>query len=211
MKYIILLLLGIVFSSCMHVGMMGSGDAHHSGTSPTTESVLVKETTFGDIKAVATFAPLQMDEDIVQSLKLVDARTSQPISGARVYFHAVYMHTPDATTSHNHSGENSNRRPESEHEINIDQEVKESSEAGVYTIPYGSSRPGEHTLMFHIAAIGDRTFDPELVIEATRTLAPQSHEHSGGMMGMSGTTTYIVLGAVVMSAMMVLMLSRGAF
>ncbi len=209
MKYIILLLLGIVFSSCMHVGMMGSGDAHHSGTSPTTESVLVKETTFGDIKAVATFTPLQMDEDVVQSLKLMDARTSQPISGAKVYFHALYMHTVESAASHNHP--QSNRRPESEHEINIDQVAKESNEAGVYSIPYGSSQLGEHTLMFHIAAIGDRQFDPELVIEATRTLAPQSHEHSGGMMGMSGTTTYIVLGAVVMSAMMVLMLSRGAF
>ena len=127
-----------------------------------------------------------------------------------MYFHAQYAHTIDQNGAHDHSGAKPKGRPESEHDINIEQELKESREAGVYSIPYGSSQPGEHTLMFHIAAIGDRKFEPEIVIEAKRMLAPQSDEHSGGMMGMSSTTTYIVISTVVVGIVMtVLMLGRG--
>lgn len=212
MKTIILVLSGILFSSCMHVGMMGTGGGHHSGTTHemSAESVLEKEVIVGDIKATATFPPLQMDNDVVVSLRLVDARTSQPIPGAKVYFHAQYTHTLNQNGAHDHSGAKPSGRQESEHDINIEQEVKERREAGVYSTPYGSTQPGEHTLMFHIAAIGDRKFEPEIVIEAKRMLMQQSQEHSGGMMGMGSTTTYIVVGAVVMGAMMAAMLlSRG--
>ncbi len=170
------------------------------------ESVLEKEVIVGDLKATATFPPLQMENDVIVSLRLVDARTSRPISGAKVYFHAQYAHTLDQNGAHDHSGAKPNERLGSEHDINIEQEVKESREAGVYSTPYGSTQPGEHILMFHIAAIGDRKFEPELVIEAKRMLMKQSHEQSGGMMGMSNTTTHIVLGAVVMGAIMTVML-----
>jgi len=218
MKQIILVLSGILFSSCMHLGMMGGGDGNHSAAAHemTAESVLEKEVIVGDIKATATFPPLQMDNDVVVSLRLVDAKTSQPISGATVYFHAQYAHTLDRNGlrprrgAHDHSDAKPSGRPESEHDINIEQDVKESREPGAYLIPYGSSQPGEHTLMFHIASIGDTKFEPELVIEAKRMLAPQSHEHSGGMMGMSSTTTYIVVSAVVVGIVMTaLMLGRG--
>lgn len=211
--------LSFVFLSCMHVGMMGTGGGHQSGASHemSAESVLEKEVIVGDIKATATFPPLQMDNDVVVSLRLVDVKTSQPISGAKVYFHAQYAHPLDQNEAHDHAGAKpsegvltDNGRQESEHDINIEQELKESREAGVYSIPYGSTQPGEHSLMFHIAAIGDRKFEPEIVIEAKRMLMQQSHEQSGGMMGMSGATPYIVVGAVVMSAFMVAMLlSRG--
>lgn len=209
MKLIILVFTGIVFSSCMHLGMMGHGDHANASNTAAAEPVLVKEATFDDIKAIATFAPLQMEEDVMLRLELIDTRTSQPISGAKVFFHAVYMHTAEVSASHNHGSDT--QRPKGNHEINIDQEVHESSEAGVYTIPYGSSQPGEHRLMFHIAAIGGRKFEPEFVVEAKRMLKPESHEQSGGMMGMGGATPYVVAGAVVMGAMMVLMLSRGTF
>jgi hypothetical protein len=137
---------------------------------------------------------------------LIDARTLQPISGAKVYFHAQYAHKLDANESHNHSGANPSGRPEGEHDVNIEQEVKESREAGVYSIPYGSTQPGEHTLMFHIGALGDRKVEQEIVIEAKRVLALQSHEHDKGMMGMSSTTTYVIIGAVVMGVMVAAML-----
>ena len=212
MKQIILVLSGILFSSCKHLGMMGGGDGNHSAAAHemTAESVLEKEVIVGDIRATATFPPLEMDNDVVVSLRLVDPKTSQPISGAKVYFHAQYAHKLDANESHDHSGAKPSGRQESEHDINIEQELKESREAGVYSTPYGSSQSGEHTLMFHIAAIGDRKFEPEIVIEAKRMLMQQSHEQSGGMMGMGSTTTYIVVGAVVMGAIMtVMLLSRG--
>lgn len=209
MKLAILIIASMMFSSCMHLGMMGAGDGHHSGGTQemTTDPVLEKEVIVGDVRAIAIFPALKFGEDVTLTLRLMDARTSQPISGAKVYLHAQYAHKLDANEPHNHSGANRSGRPESEHDVNIDQEVEESREPGVYSIPYGSSQPGEHTLMFHIAAIGDRKFEPEIVIEAKRMLAPQSHEHSGGMMGMSSTTTYIVVGAVVMGAIMIAMLA----
>ncbi|MBI5473555.1 MAG: hypothetical protein HY961_14545 [Ignavibacteriae bacterium] len=207
MKTLILLLSSLVFSSCMHMGMMGHGDHASASHSAATESVLEKEVILDNVKAVATFPPLQTDKDVVMRLRLVDARTLQPVPGAKVYFHAQYAHVATQNSSHDHSGATSGGPPERDHDVNIDQDVREST-PGVYSIPYGSSQPGEHTLMFHIAAIGDRKFDPEFVIEAKRTLAASSHEQGGGMMGMSSTTTYVVIGAVVMGAMMALMLAR---
>ncbi len=212
MKTLIVVLSGLIFSSCMHVGMIGTGGNHHSGTTNemTAETALEKEVIVGDVKATATFPTLQMDTDVVLRLRLVDRQTSQPIPAAKVYFHAQYAHKLETNSSHDHSDANRNTRPESEYDVNIDRPVEESRDPGVYSIPYGSTQPGEHTLMFHIAAIGDRKFEPEIVIEAKRMLAQQSHEHSGGMMGMSSTTTYIVVGVVVMGAMMAAMLlSRG--
>lgn len=199
-----------VFSSCMHLGMMATGGNHHSGSGhqAAIESVVVKEVIMDNIKAVATFPPLQKDNDVVVSLRLVDVGNSRPISGARVYFHARYAHTIETTSSHDHSASARSGPPEREHEVNIDQQVKESSEPGVYSIAYGSSQPGEHTLMFHIAAIGDRTLDPELTIEATRLLAAPSHGHGSGMM--HGTPAYIVIGAVAFGVVMTaMMLSHG--
>ncbi|MEO8168177.1 MAG: hypothetical protein ABI623_08020 [bacterium] len=212
MKTFIVVLSGLLFSSCMHVGMMGTG-GHSDATHETTEPVLQKEVIVGDIRATATFPPLQMQQNVTVSLRLVDARTSQPISGAKVYLHAQYAHKLDPNTSHDHSGPSRSGSPESEHDVNIDQEVEESREPGVYSILYGSSQWGEHTLMFHIAAIGERQFEPEIIIEGKRMLMQQSHEHSSGMMGMSSTTTYIVVGAVAMGAIMtaVLLTHRGMY
>lgn len=199
--------LALLLSSCMHAGMMGTGDGHHSDASHETmsESILEKEVIVGDIKAIATFPPLQMDAEVVVSVRLVNAKTAKPISGAKVYFHAVYLHTPEATASHNHGS--GTRQPKGDHEINIDEEVKESSEAGVYAIPYGSSPRGEHTLMFHIAEVDDKKFSPEIVIEATRKSSPESHEQSNGMMGINGTAAYVVFGAVVTTVAMLAVLA----
>lgn len=213
MKSLILLLSPLVFSSCMHVGMFGhggmTGHDHSSGAqSTTTDPVLEKEVIVDDIKALASFPPLQMDKDVVLTLRLVEVGSARPISGARVYFHARYAHTIEAKSSHDHSASAHNGPPEREHEVNIDQQVKESSEQGVYSVSYGPSQPGEHTLMFHIAAIGDRTLDPELTIEATRLLAAPSHGHGSGMM--HGTPAYIVIGAVAFGVVMTaMMLSHG--
>ncbi|MBI4535647.1 MAG: hypothetical protein HY708_05165 [Ignavibacteriae bacterium] len=204
MKMIILLLAGVLLSSCMHVGMMGTGDGHHSGASHemTAEPALEKEVTVGDVRAIGLFPPLRFGEDVVLALRLMDARTSAPILGAHVYLHAQYSHR---ATHHDHA-ESPSRMNESDHDINIDQEVTGSPTAGVYSISYCSSQPGEHTLMFHITAIGDRKLDPEIVVEARRTLPSESHGKQHGMMGGTSATTYVVIGAAVMGAMMVAMI-----
>jgi len=190
----------------MHVGMMGTGDGDRSGTrnGMTSEPVLEKEVTVGDMRAVATFPPLNFGEDVTLTLRLMNARTSTPISSAQVYLHAQYAHRLSRDHDHDQS---SSQRKEREHDINIDQEVTESSTPGVYTIPYGSFQPGEHTLMFHISAIGDRRLDPEITVEATRTVPAEGHDHQSGMMGGTSTTTYVIIGAAVMGAMMIAMLA----
>ncbi|MEK9136572.1 MAG: hypothetical protein AAB393_05570 [Bacteroidota bacterium] len=206
MKTLFVLLSSVGLSSCMHLGMMGTGDGHHSGAAHemTAEPVLEKEVMVGDLRAVATFPPLKIGEDVTLTLRLMDARTSQPISGAKVYLHAQYAHRP---TPHDDHAESSPQKKEQEHDINIDQEVTESATPGVYTIPYGSSQTGEHTLMFHITAIGDRKLEPEITLEATRTLSGESHEHQSGMMGGTSTTTYVIIGAAVMGAIMIAMVA----
>ena len=187
MKSLILLLSGILFSSCMHMGMpMMHDDVEHQSR---MESVLEKEVTVGDVKAIAIFPPLEPEKDVLLTLRLVDAKTGQPISGAMVYLHAQYFHKLDSHQRHEKpmtqgdSSSGHSQRIEREHDVHIDQDVEESGERGMYSISYGSSQPGEHTLTFHITAIGDRKLEPEITIEAKRTLADQAHEHDGGMMG----------------------------
>jgi hypothetical protein len=201
-----LLLAGMLFSSCMHVGMMGAGDGHHSGAAHemTTDPVLEKEVTVGDVKAIGHFPALKFGEDVTLTLRLMDARTAAPISGAQVYLHAQYAHR---VTPHDDHAESSPQKKEQEHDINIDQEVTESATPGVYTIPYGSSQTGEHTLMFHITTIGDRRLEPEITVETTRTLSGENHEHQSGMMGGTNTTTYLIIGAAIMGAIMIAMLA----
>ena len=193
MKAISAIIAGILFSSCMHMGMpmMHEGKDHQAGTDPVVE----KEIMIGDVKAVATFPPLNMDGDAILILKLSDAKTLLPISDAKVYFSSRYV------DSNNGRSQGSKR----EHEENVDREVRESDERGVYTISYGTSQPGEHTLMFHIAAIGDRKFEPEVRIEANRSVVPHQDDHNSGMMGMGSTGTYVLIGTAVMGAIMVAM------
>ena len=77
MKTLFVLLSSVGLSSCMHLGMMGTGDGHHSGAAHemTAEPVLEKEVMVGDLRAVATFPPLKIGEDVTLTLRLMDART----------------------------------------------------------------------------------------------------------------------------------------
>lgn len=206
MKFIVLSLAPVVFSSCMHVGMMGNGGDHHSSAGPETagDPVLEKEIIVGDVRARALFPPIEVGSDVILTLKLMDTMTAAPISGAQVYLHVEYMHRP---TPHDDHRESSSQREEGDHYFNIDQEVKESTTLGVYTIPYGSSQPGEHTLMFHITAIGSRALDPEITVEATRTISGESHKDQDGAMGGTNTTTYVIIGAAFMGAIMIAMIA----
>lgn len=205
----LIIAVSLVFSSCMHAGMMGTGEGHHSGASleRAGDHVLEKEVIVGDVRALALFPPLRRGEDVMLTLRLVDANTGTAISGAQVFFHAQYTHTIDRNETHDHSGAKSTGRPESAHDIHIEQEVEESRETGVYSLPYGSSQPGNHTLMFHITAIGERRLDPEITVEATRRVPAEGHDHQRGMMGDTSMSTYVIVGAAAMAVMMIVMLA----
>ena len=205
MKLMIVIFAGLIFSSCMHVGMMGTGDDHHvgAGHEMTSDSVLEKEVVMGEMRATAVFPPLELGTDAVLTLRLMDARTGAPISGAQVYFHVQHVHH---VNQHDAAAESPSQMKEQEHDGDTNQEVPESTTPGVYTIPFGSSHAGEYTLIFTVTAIGDRMLEPEMRLEAIRTVSGESNEHHASMMGGSNTTTFLIIGGVVMGAMMVVML-----
>ena len=205
MKTLILLLASLLFSSsCMHLGMMGTGTDHQS----TPESVLEKEVTVGGIRAIAIFPPLERGKEALFTLRLSDAETGQAISRAQVFFHAEYLHTIDRHAMHgkdmmHHEMDSTKpQRMEQEHDVNLDQEVTESSIRGTYSVRFNPSQSGEHKLMFHITALGDQMLEPEIVIEATRIVPDKASGHSGGMHGMGTPTTLVIVGAAIMGAMM---------
>jgi hypothetical protein len=205
MKIVILILSSVLFSSCMHLGMMGTGTGHQSSA----ESVLEKEVTMGDIRAAAIFPVISIGDEALFTLRLVDTRTGQPISGAQVSFHAEYLHqnegheTSGHQQMHNNADSITTRRPHQEHDINLDVEVNESASAGTYSTQFTPSQSGEHRVMFHIRSVGGRKLEPEIVVEAARTVAAEMSGHGSGMHGMGGTTPYVIIGAVAMGAMMI--------
>ena len=101
-------------------------------------------------------------------------------------------------------------RTESEHAVSWHQELEESKEPGEYTFSQIPYQLGEYTVAFHITAIGARKLEPEILIEVKRTVADKTHSHGEGMMGVTGASTYVFIGAAVMGAVMVAMwLTRG--
>lgn len=215
MKTIILLSIAFVFGSCMHLGMMGTHGDNQSGKHQiTAEAVLEKEVTSGEIKATAILPPLQVGKQTVFTLKLSDVKNTQPISGAQVSFHSTYLHNAeshDGHDAHMMHGERDSQpaRSNSDHAVSFDQEVRESSQPGLYTVVFTPSQPGEHRFMFHVSAIGDKTLDPELVIEATRNVASNDTNYDGMMHGTGGVSEYAIVGAVIMGAIMIVVWATG--
>lgn len=207
MKTVGIFLLSMVFTSCMHVGMMGSHD-HHEGTASIIQSepVMEKHVTSGGINAIAVFPPMKAGEEAKLTLRLFDATNASPISGAEVYLHAQYQHRITGDGQHSHAP---NERIETGQNINIDEQVKGSPVPGLYEVTYKSFQEGEHTLIFHIVSIPGRKFDPEIIIEAKRTLSKQAHSEDMMQSGTSAST-YVIIGAAVMSAMMIgILLANG--
>ena len=101
------------------------------------------------------------------------------------------------------------RRTEQEHDVNLDVDINESETPGTYAAQFTPSQAGEHRVMFHIRSVGDRKFEPEIVVEATRTVPKTASGHDSGMLGMGGGTQYVIIGAAVMGAMMIAIWAAG--
>lgn len=211
MRTIILLGFSFFFTSCMHVGMMGTGTDHQSNF----ESVLEKEITVGDTRATAIFPPLETGKETLFTLKLVDKRTGHTISGAKVSFHAEYLHSNNEHKMHGthmkHSKADStmSHRMEQEYNMSHDLKVNENTADETYSLRFKPSQPGEHRLAFHVSAIGDMTLNPVLVIESTRVVMNKDDSHSAGMHGLSSWGTYGIIAGITMGAMMVWLWASG--
>lgn len=215
MKTVVALTLSLVFTSCMHLGMMGT-HADHQGTGSQTppEPLLEKEVLSADFKATAIFPPLQMRTETVFTLKLTDVRTREPVSNARVSFHAAYLHKAEAKHEAGghmmHTAKDSMRlRAADDHAVNFEQDVEESPEPGVYKVGFTGSQTGEYELMFHITAVGGQELVPGIVIKAERPVVSRQ-QHSAGMMhGMGSASEYLIIGGALMGAMMIVLWATG--
>jgi hypothetical protein len=211
MKTVIVILSSVLLSSCMHLGMMGGGAGHQS----TAEPVREKEVTVGDIRATAIFPPLSLGEQALFTLRLVDTKTGRPISSAQVSFHAEYRQMGEEhqmsghQQMHNKADSITTGRLEPNPDINDEIEVNESMAAGTYATQFKPAQSGEHRVMFLIRSVGDQKLDPEIVVEASRTVKENMSGHDGGMHGMGGATPYVIIGAALMGAMMIAIFAAG--
>lgn len=211
MKTFLLLSLGLLSTSCMHVGMIGTHeDRQSTGHQAVADPVLEKQVVSGNVEAAATFPPLVRGKETVFELRLRDPERGRPISGATVSFHATYLHKAKDAGEHMESimhtrMDSAHTRSATGHSVSFDREVKEQSQRGSYSITFTPSQSGEHTLTFHVTAIGDETLESALVIEATRNVTAGTAIHGGMMQGMGSTSEYLIVGGALMGAMMVVM------
>ena len=210
MKPFVLLLTTALLSSCMHMGVPMT----HGGSDrqPATEPVLEKEVEAGYVRANAVFPSLEIGKEVLFTIKLVYSRTQRPISGANTSLHVQYAHKPQSgrvegmPMTSQHADSAHAQRIEEEDNIGVELHLEEGKEAGVYSISYTSYKEGTYTIMFHVTALGDVKLEPEISIEAERTVAGKGHAHKGEMMGMGGAATSLIMGAALMGAIMLAML-----
>lgn len=220
MKTIILMLSAVLFSSCMHVAMTEmSGHGDHDGLAD--QAALEKEVVAGNIKATAFFPVMRKGVATVFTLRLSDASTLQPLTGAEVYGHFTYFHRAsedslmgadhdqmirdgaDSTLANDsHHGMNTERK-QSDHEISMHLEAIEGKDPGTYTFSATPPVTGEYTIAFHFASVAGQQVVPQFLIETRRKVTDtEAHDH-GGMMGMGGASQYWIIGGVLMGTMMV--------
>jgi hypothetical protein len=233
MKTIILTLVSLFFSSCMHLGMMGMA-GHDEGEGGKTQSTLEKELTVENVRVNAFFPVMEKGKETFFTLKLADTSTQQGLGSAEVYGRVDYrarhsshtmmqgttmngrtdtteemdhmhmmQHGPDSSMqSDDHKGMMT-EQAESDRDGTKRLEESEGKARGNYTFSATASDEGEYTVSFHVVSIGGQRLAPEILVEATRTVSDGSTHVQGGMMGMGSSSTYMIIGAVLMGTMMV--------
>ncbi|MBI3195284.1 MAG: hypothetical protein HYZ34_12590 [Ignavibacteriae bacterium] len=191
MKIILLIITIPLFSGCMHTIMMGS----HGETRQQTVVVLEKEVTAGNIKAIATIPPFEMDKEVIVSVNLFDTETSSTLSNAEVVGHFMPKGNED---SENH-----------QHDEN--EYIATEKERGLYTISFTPAHADEYSIHIQVKTIQGRSLEQPIVIEATREVAGMNH-NMGGMHDSGSSSSMYIIGGLVMVTMMVGMFAlRGMF
>jgi hypothetical protein len=183
MKAILLLTIITLFSGCMHSMMMGG----HEESQSQTIIVLEKEVTAGNIKAVATIPPFQMEKEVTISVTLLDKETSSPVSGAEVVGHFMPKGTMN-NNAHQHEG--------------IEIKAKDG-EDGYYTLAFTPAHADEYSIHIQVRTVQGRPLEQPITIEATREVSEMNH---GGMHDSGSSSSMYIIGGIVMITMMVGML-----
>jgi len=209
MKTIILIISLLFLTSCMHTAMMGSHSEHESMTAP----VLEKEITQGDLKALTAFSGFEVGKKTTLSLKLINIKTNQPVSGAEVMLHAIFTQSAMNEMKHKDSMMNGNPGTENHNmEINNGQTMEESNDPGVYSVVFSPSQAGKYQIIFHVISVDGKIVYPLLQIEATRNVMESATDNTVNVMGLKMEKSTLITGVLFMGGMILLMwVLRGRF
>ncbi|MHB1051123.1 MAG: hypothetical protein ACYC09_13675 [Bacteroidota bacterium] len=184
-------ILGLTFSSCMHAVMMGSHDSHEG-----MESITVtKEISRDDYTLTVTMPPMEtrIEKTIAITLK---SKSGIPDS-VTIHYIITKSVMDGASSDHEHS-----IKDDSEEFKPIHQSI--SIINGAASIAYDPTKPGRFTLSVETTVNS---------VDLSNELSFMVHENKGhGMMGMGADWDYPIIGVFAMGAMMVTMWAiRGGF
>ena len=182
-KHLLVVLLPLI-SSCMHMGMMGESNGHHSSD----DSHFEKEVTVGGVRVNAIIPQLEVGRGSELTVRLSDDSSGQPLSHARIQLSVMQDDEIVFTEGGGHLTFNETQNP------------------GVYAVQYEASRPGQLSLRFSITELEGRRVDPVIVVDARRVVGERMHDRADRMHGAGGASPYVIVGVVVMAAMMVAMI-----
>jgi hypothetical protein len=232
MKNMLVMVAGFIFSSCMHLGMTGmSGhdEGEAAGRKTTLEKELTvgnvrvnaffpvmergKETVFTlKLSDATTQEGLGSAEVYGYIGNRVRHSSHEMMQGAMMngrtdttekmdHMHMMKDHPDSSMQSDDHKGMMM-EHAESDHDGTKRLDALEGKERGNYTFSAVAPDDGEYTVSFHVVSIGDQKITPEILVEATRTVSDASTHAQGGMMGMGSSSTYMIVGGVLMGTMM---------
>jgi hypothetical protein len=204
-------LFGFTSFSCMHLGMIGGGtsDSPH-------QAILEKETVASSFKVVALFPPLAIGDESHVMVKVNDRKTEKPMSKAQISIRVELIHD-DEHENQTHGGMMMHQMDPTQahtmhknHDIDMEILVSESSEIGKYNAYFTPSQSGSYKFIVTLASVEGYTLENPIVIEGTRMAMPTESSHGGMHGGMSGSTsTWLVVSAAVMGAMMIAIVAFG--
>jgi hypothetical protein len=210
MKIIGLIAASVLLSSCMHLGMMMD---HGGDPSSSQQPIIEKDVVSGNIRAIVVVPAFELGIETTLRLRLLDEKTGRPLSGAKVSFHAQYLHTPNEHEMQHSEmqprADSTQRQSMMQNEEATYQELAEHTPSGVFEVSFRPSQVGDYKVMFHITAVGVQRLEPEVNVEVTRTVPGPHDSHGGGMSGLSSASDYAIIGTALMGAMMLLLWATG--
>jgi hypothetical protein len=174
-------------SSCMHLLM-----SDKNATDTTSDSVIDKQISEGNVDIHAVIPVLTMNEPQPVSIDLHYRDTQMPMSSAVVSFHFTKLDT---------MGEMHGHEMHSVMDSGVVHGIAQEISSGKYSFVVTPSNEGHSSLLISVKTMASDSLQKAIEFKVQRTVKMQ---HSNmGMMGMGGTSNYLIIGGIVMAAMMI--------
>jgi hypothetical protein len=212
MQRFILFLAFVLLPGCMYYSMMGGGNGNSS-----RQTVLEKETVGASLKVVALFPPLTKSDESRVVVNVRDRKTEKPVSNAQISIRVELIHD-NGHDNQAHGGMMMHQMDtlhaqtmQMKNNVNMELTASESSASGTYNAYFTPSQSGSYKFIVTMVSAEGYTLGNPIVIEGTRIAAATESRQGGMHGGMEGSTSiWLVVGAAVMGAMMiVLMTTKG--